>query len=96
MTLKSNRNFRILISRNKLVELKPEDEYRDLDADIEGDVLVLDPDKLGKRLQGNVDFDKMQGRNDNENMHSNDLGAEDEMILEPNIDAVRKRVKTGV
>jgi len=38
----------------------------------------------------------MQGRNDNENMHSNDLGAEDEMILEPNIDAVRKRVKTGV
>lgn len=54
--------------------------------DIEGDVLILDPEKLGKRIPA-VLFDKQLGRYTG----LDTIKEEDELIIDPNIDAVRKR-----
>jgi hypothetical protein len=50
---------------------------KNYDDDLEGDVLILDPEKLGKRLPG-VQFDKMLGRNE-----LAPVNEEDELILDP-------------
>lgn len=58
--------------------------------DKEGDVLILDPEKLGKRLP-DINFDKMLGRPEPYPIRDeNDIG--EELILEVNLDAVRKKV----
>jgi hypothetical protein len=54
--------------------------------DLEGDVLILDPEKLGKRLP-DVNFDKMRGREDLNVIKEVD----EELILEPLLDLVRKK-----
>jgi hypothetical protein len=71
------------ISRNRCLML---DDHTPLEEDIEGDVLILDPEKLGKRLP-NVIFDKMRGREELNPIKEVD----EEMILEPVLDLVRNR-----
>ena len=61
------------------------------DQDLEGDVLLLDPDKPGKRVVGNIGFERQIGRGDDRP----DLADADnhaELVIEPNIDVIRKRV----
>jgi hypothetical protein len=57
-----------------------------LEIEQEGDILILDPAKLGKRLP-QIDFNKMIGR---EELHKIDEERE-ELIIEPDIDVIRKR-----
>ncbi len=52
----------------------------------EGDVLILDPAKLGKRLP-QIDFKKMTGREDLQKIDEE----KEELILEPDIDVIKKR-----
>ncbi|CDW74037.1 UNKNOWN [Stylonychia lemnae] len=59
------------------------------EMDIEGDVLILDPDKIRKRVPG-VDFEKQIPR-EAEKYESEDINMHQELILEPNIDVIRKR-----
>lgn len=54
---------------------------------MEGDILILDPEKLGKRLP-QIDFKKMIGRDD---LYKIDEEAE-ELILAPDIDLIKKRI----
>lgn len=62
------------------------DDHTPLEEDVEGDVLILDPAKLGKRLP-NVIFDKMRGREELNPIKEVD----EEMIIEPVLDLVRNR-----
>ena len=57
--------------------------------DIEGDVLILDPDRPRKRIPL-VNFDKQITR-EQEKYESEDINMHQELLLEPNIDAIRKR-----
>jgi len=57
------------------------------DEDLEGDVLILDPEKLGKRLP-NLKFEKMLGRSDLNPIKEDD---QEELILEPLIDLIKKK-----
>lgn len=60
-----------------------------LDVDKEGDVLILSPKRPEKRMP-DIKFDKQIGRRDNE-LHDIELDIGDELIIEPNIDVIRKR-----
>lgn len=62
-----------------------DDRPEGLDDDLEGDVLILDPEKLGKRLP-DIKFDKMRGREE-----LKPISEEEELILEPLFDLVRKK-----
>ena len=57
-----------------------------IDQELEGDILILDPDKLGKRLP-DINFDKMRGREDLNVIKEVD----EELILEPLFDLVKKK-----
>lgn len=57
-----------------------------IEDDKEGDILILDPEKLGKRLP-DINFDKMRGREELNPIKEVD----EELILEPVLDLVRKR-----
>ena len=70
---------------DKMTERYPQ-EIRGFDDDLEGDVLILDPTKLGKRIQ-TILFDKQIGRDTG--LHP--INEEDELIIEPNFDAIKKR-----
>lgn len=59
-----------------------------LDVDKEGDVLVLSPKKPEKHFP-DIKFDKQLGRRDNE--HGLDLDVNEELIIEPNLDAIRRK-----
>ena len=58
-----------------------------LEVEQEGDVLILDPTKLGKRLP-QIDFNKMLGRADPLQKIDEE---QEELILEPDIDVIKKR-----
>eukprot|EP00347_Sterkiella_histriomuscorum_P001067 403373456 len=60
-----------------------------LERDIEGDVLILDPQKPLPHLP-DINFDKQLGREE-EKFDSEDINMHQELILEPNIDAIRKK-----
>jgi len=64
-----------------------DDEEIDKDADKEGDILILDPSKIGKRIPG-FDIEKQIGRPE---APDRDEALDDELILEPNIDVIRPR-----
>jgi len=70
---------------------KDEDLLAD-EKDMDGDVLVLDPEKIGKRLP-NFQFEKQIGRPDLE--ENKDYETDEQLILEPNIDVIRKRQPTA-
>lgn len=57
-----------------------------VEEELEGDILILDPEKLGKRLP-DIKFDKMRGRDDLEIVKEVD----EELILEPLLDLVKKK-----
>ena len=57
--------------------------------DKDGDVLILDPQRPGKRLP-DIIFDKQIGRKE-EMKVDDDIAGKDELILEPNIDVIRRR-----
>ena len=57
--------------------------------DKDGDVLILDPEKPGKRLP-DIIFDKQIGRKE-EFKAEDDIAGKEELILEPNIDVIRRR-----
>lgn len=59
------------------------------EQDIEGDVLILDPEKPKPHLP-NIDFNKQRPREE-EKYDSEDVNLHSELILEPNIDVIRKR-----
>lgn len=58
------------------------------EQDLEGDVLLLDPQKPGKRLP-DIKFEKQIGRP--EDFKLEDFGQGEELIIEPNIEAIRKK-----
>ena len=64
-----------------------EEWEREMDKD--GDVLILDPQRPGKRLP-DIIFDKQIGRKE-EMKVDDDIAGKDELILEPNIDVIRRR-----
>jgi len=59
------------------------------DRDIDGDVLILEPQKPGKRLP-NFKFDKYTGREE-EKVMTEDINNQEQLLTEPNVDFVRKR-----
>lgn len=59
------------------------------DRDIDGDVLILEPQKPGKRLP-DIKFDKYTGREE-EKVMNEDINNQEQLQIEPNIDFVRKR-----
>jgi hypothetical protein len=59
---------------------------REMDQD--GDVLIISPKKPEKHMP-NIKFENMKGREDN--TIKEDLNAGDELIIEPNLDAIRKK-----
>ena len=67
----------------------PTKEEFEKEMDKDGDVLILDPLKPGKRLP-EIIFDKQLGRKEDFKAED-DIAGKEELILEPNIDAIRKR-----
>ena len=59
------------------------------EQDLEGDVLILDPNKPGKRLP-EIRFERQIGREE-EKIQLEDANNHEELIVEPNIDVIRKR-----
>jgi hypothetical protein len=59
----------------------------DPEADIEGDVLILHPDKIGKHLP-EINFEKQLGRVEPTPIE------EEELILDPNHDVIKPKVPT--
>jgi hypothetical protein len=65
-----------------------------LDGDQPGDVLILDPEKIGKRVPG-FDMDKKIGRPGLDTVHEVDdeePNAGDILVLDPRLDVIRPRV----
>lgn len=79
--------FDKMLGRNGKSDPDDPSEYLKEDIDQEGDVLILDPEKLGKRLP-NIQFEKMLGRPEPKGPSE----TEDELILDVNIDAIRPRI----
>ncbi len=60
------------------------------ERDKDGDVLILSPKKPERRLPDFM-FEKQIGRNDNDMSKHEDILPRDELVIEPNIDAIRKK-----
>lgn len=63
-------------------------EKVDSDDDMEGDVLILNPAKIGKHLPS-IEFNKQIGRPEPK------IDEKEELILEPNIDTIRPKVPSA-
>lgn len=74
-----------IVAFEKMIGREPERD-QDEEQDVEGDVLILNPEKIGKRL-ADIDFGKQLGRPEPkvDELH-------EELILEPNIDTIKPKV----
>ncbi len=82
---------KIEIDFSKAVPREPfKDEGLMEDQDVDGDVLILDPEKPKPHMP-NINFDKQVPR-EVEKVDHEDANNGEELMLEPNIDAVKKRV----
>ena len=79
-----------MVDLDRMVGRFEEAAPEDVD-ELEGDVLILDPDKLQKRLP-NIKFDLQLGRPDPAQA---DDDYDEQLVLEPDIDVIRKRQPTA-